>query len=182
MRLLRDGATTFAILALAGFFALKMNDRPEVVKSGSFYAIDGDTLDHHGERLRLIGIDAPEYRQQCQRNGEAWACGQAARDMLVKLMAGAPLDCRGSRRDKYRRLLVTCRAAGVDVNAQMVASGMAVSYGDYGTEEAQAREARSGLWAGRFERPQDYRRDEAAGRNDPLGGMATLIGRLLQWN
>jgi endonuclease YncB( thermonuclease family) len=182
LRLFRDGTTAFALLALIALLALKMNNRPEAVKTGSFYAVDGDTLDHAGERLRLVGIDAPEYRQQCDHGGASWPCGQAARNSLVKLIAAGPLDCRGSRQDKYGRLLVTCRSGATDINAEMVARGMAVSYGGYALEEARAREAKAGLWAGGFERPQDYRRQEAAERDDPPGGLAGLIKRFAEWN
>jgi endonuclease YncB( thermonuclease family) len=40
----------------------------------------------------------------------------------------------------------------------MVAEGLAVAFGAYKSEEAQARSARRGLWASEFERPQDWRR------------------------
>jgi len=181
-RIFRDGVTAFALLALLGLLALKMNNSSETVQTGSFYVIDGDTLDHDGKRLRLIGIDAPEYRQQCQRDGHAWMCGQAARDALVKLIqAGAP-SCRGSKQDKYGRLLVTCRIGETDVNAEMVRNGMAISYGGYVSEETLARKTRAGLWAGNFQRPQDYRHEEAAMRGDPPPGIVNLIGRLLGWN
>lgn len=177
----RDGVTTFSVLALIALFAWKMNDRPETIKTGSFYVIDGDTLDDKGERLRLIGIDAPEYKQQCRRDGLAWGCGQAAREALVKLVATGRVDCRGSERDKYRRLLVTCRIGETDINAEMVRRGMAVAYGGYRSEETAARASKAGLWAGSFERPQDYRHEEAAMRDDPLSGVKGLIGRLWEW-
>ncbi|MFK7902585.1 MAG: thermonuclease family protein, partial [Nitratireductor sp.] len=32
---------------------------------GPFIAVDGDTLLEGGNRLRLEGLDAPEYRQKC---------------------------------------------------------------------------------------------------------------------
>ncbi len=32
---------------------------------------DGDTIVLNGERIRLHGIDAPEARQSCQRDGKA---------------------------------------------------------------------------------------------------------------
>jgi endonuclease YncB( thermonuclease family) len=182
LRLFRDGATAFSLLALMGLLALKVSNQPETIKTGPFYAIDGDTLDDNGERLRLVGIDAPEYRQQCQRDGRAWACGQAARAALVKIIAARLVECRGARRDKYGRLLVTCRSGETDINAEIVRRGMAISYGGYVSEEAAAREAKAGLWAGSFERPQDYRHEQAAMRDDPPSGVTSLIGRLLEWN
>ncbi len=63
--LFRDGAIALALVVLVSLLALKMNNQPETIQSDSFYAIDGDTLSYRGERLRLLGIDAPEYRQQC---------------------------------------------------------------------------------------------------------------------
>jgi endonuclease YncB( thermonuclease family) len=44
----------------------------------------------------------------------------------------------------------------------MVESGWAVSYGrDYEREEARARGRSLGLWAGEFERPQAWQRQNA---------------------
>ncbi len=53
--------------------------------AGGAFVIDGDTLTVAGQRIRLYGIDAPEFHQLCQRDGEPWRCGQAA---TVALTAG----------------------------------------------------------------------------------------------
>ncbi len=35
--------------------------------AGTASVIDGDTIEVHGQRIRLHGIDAPESRQLCRR-------------------------------------------------------------------------------------------------------------------
>nr|WP_204326599.1 thermonuclease family protein [Rhizobium lusitanum] len=184
-RLFRDGVATFALLAILALLALKMNNRPEIVQNGKFYVIDGDTLSTNGERLRLKGIDAPEYRQRCRRDGADWACGEEARRALATIIKTAAPECRGQERDRYGRLLVTCVAGDLDINAAMVRRGMAVSYGGYSNEERIARQAKAGLWAGDFERPSDYRREEHtthADGNDPIAGLFGYLRQLVGWN
>src|SRR5262249_60549751 len=39
---------------------------------------DGDTVEIHGQPIRLYGIDAPEGRQVCRRDGRDWRWGQGA--------------------------------------------------------------------------------------------------------
>lgn len=51
-----------------------------------------------------------------------------------------------------------CVAGGVELNRAMVEAGWAVSYGGYRAAEDVARREGRGLWAGAFERPQEWRR------------------------
>ncbi len=129
---------------------------------GRAHATDGDTIRIGDERLRLKGIDVPEMRQMCSRAGRSYLCGEAARDALVSLMLNEELRCRSSGRDRYKRLLVYCTAGGIDLNRRMVEEGWAVAYDrEYRDEEAAARRRGAGLWAGEFERPQEWRRENA---------------------
>lgn len=130
---------------------------PESV-AGPAEPIDGDSLWVGDTEVRLEGIDAPEWKQECKRDGEAWSCGRAARDALAGMIAGDDVTCAISKRDVYGRLLAHCRAGGRDLNAQMVSSGMALAYGGYGSEQASARTGKRGLWAGDFEEPRDWRK------------------------
>lgn len=179
LRTIRDGVSAFAMLALIWLIAAKLNSDAETVHSGAFHAADGDSLTIGGERMRLKGIDAPELVQSCQRGGKSWACGREARDALQRLVSNAATQCGGTERDQYQRLLVICRSGTLDINGEMVRTGYALSYGDYRSEEDEARGARSGLWAGTFERPRDFRDDE---RLHSGGGIVRMIGQAVGWN
>ncbi|MCB1484044.1 MAG: thermonuclease family protein, partial [Hyphomicrobiaceae bacterium] len=45
---------------------------------GAARVIDGDSLYVGQNEVRLKGIDAPEGRQTCLRDGRDWDCGNAA--------------------------------------------------------------------------------------------------------
>ncbi|MCH9806157.1 MAG: thermonuclease family protein [Alphaproteobacteria bacterium] len=131
---------------------------------GRARVIDGDSIVVSGREIRLQGIDAPEGRQMCQRDGRQWACGEQSRRMLRKLTGGRKVFCKGLEIDKHDRLLALCRAGGVDINGQMVATGFAVSYGRFRAEERAAKAAKKGMWAGEFQTPRQWRRDRNIGR------------------
>ena len=130
---------------------------PGGVLEGQARVVDGDSIVVAGREMRLKGIDAPEGRQHCTRNGADWACGEEARRHLQTLIGGRILTCRGVEIDQHKRLLAVCEASGRSLNAAMVEDGFAVSYGSYRAEEERARSARRGLWSGEFERPREWR-------------------------
>lgn len=155
-----------AILGLALLLAARVDQVAERSRAGIATIHDGDTLTVDGQRVRLRGIDAPEYGQSCEAAGSAYPCGRQARTFLAGLTKGKSVACRGWERDIYDRLLGVCTvgAPPLDINREMVRRGWAVAYGDYRADEELARNARLGLWQGDFERPRDWRRDHEADR------------------
>jgi endonuclease YncB( thermonuclease family) len=129
--------------------------------------VDGDTVQIDATKIRLSGIDAPETDQVClDPAGEKWACGVTARDELIEHAGGKVWTCHISGTDQYRRSLAACEVAGEDVQQWMVRSGWALSFVRYShvydVDESIARGARSGLWAGAFIAPWDWRHRNTA--------------------
>lgn len=123
--------------------------------------IDGDSLFIGKREIRLSGIDAPEYDQICyDAKGKKYHCGIKARKALED-MINARLNCRKVTTDRYKREVAVCSVEGEDINRRMVAEGWAVSYNqythNYDDAEKEAREAKRGIWGGRFMRPELYR-------------------------
>ena len=124
---------------------------------------DGDSLRAGDIRIRIHGIDAPEMRQICHRQ-DAYYCGVEARDYLASALGdNAVLRCEHLDTDRYQRLVMRCYHRGVDIGAGMVRAGWALAYRryakDYIRDEAEAREAKRGLWAGTFQTPEAWRKD-----------------------
>lgn len=90
-------------------------------------AIDGDTLRCGKERIRLLGIDAPEMPGHCRR-GRKCVPGDpyASKEALASLLKGkALIERRG--RDRYGRTLARVRVNGIDLSEIMIQRGQAVS-------------------------------------------------------
>lgn len=124
---------------------------------------DGDTLRIGDAKVRLFGIDAPESKQTCERDGVTWLCGQEAGKALRELVAGQSLTCDERDKDRYGRIVAVCILPdGRDVGAVMVSSGLALDYaqyseGIYSIQEAEACNAGRGMWAGEFLKPWEWR-------------------------
>lgn len=131
--------------------------------TGFARVVDGDTFSLGAERVRLWGVDAPEGRQVCQDSqGRGYACGDVARDQLSRLIGGQAVRCEVRDRDPYGRAVSRCWVGSTDLGAALVRAGWAVDYrafsrGAYASAEADARQTRRGLWAGRFETPSRWR-------------------------
>ncbi|MGT2515619.1 thermonuclease family protein [Sphingomonas panni] len=98
-----------------------------VLLACTLIAIDGDTLRCGRERIRLLGIDAPEMPGHCRR-GRRCVKGDpvASKAALAAAIARGPALIERRGRDHYGRTLARVRVNGVDLSGYLVQSGMAV--------------------------------------------------------
>ena len=120
---------------------------------------DGDTVVLGKTTYRLWGMDAPELAQVCTRkNGKLWACGKTAQRELSALIADNPVQCHPIATDVYHRKIAKCYAGGTDLAGAMIESGHAVALATaYQKHESTARNAKRGIWQGKFTTPRDWR-------------------------
>lgn len=165
-----------ALLAAAWWF-FKGEDLPKhrtpAPNASELYAqvhkvADGDTLTvvdmkTQPYRVRLAFIDAPEKRQPY---------GEEAQQKLAKLVLNQHVKVHVIDHDHYGRIVGKIEAHGLDVNYQMVKSGLAWHYTQYskgqGSAEFDAYSAaqqeaqvqRLGLWAQgkKAQAPWDFRK------------------------
>jgi endonuclease YncB( thermonuclease family) len=117
--------------------------------------IDGDTLEIHGERIRLWGIDAPESTQLCRgEDSLQYRCGAKAANDLDAFIASRP--------DRYGRTVATCSVAGADLGDWLVRNGLAIDWPQYSKKKYDAAQHDAervgrGMWAGSYVEPWLYR-------------------------
>jgi len=123
--------------------------------------LDGDTVSMSGQSIRLWGVDAPEQSQRCENHlGQSVPCGHWATHRLDTFLAGRVIRCE-QKGEHGGRVVAHCFVDGVDINDWLVREGIAVAVPHFTPRfvgaEASARQARRGIWEGRFERPSDFR-------------------------
>lgn len=119
--------------------------------------IDGDTITvRHGGKVRLLGINTPEI---AHRDRGAEPLGERAHQRLRELLQEKQvyLEFDQQRRDRYERLLAHVTLEdGTSVNELLLREGLARALflqpnmrhlQRYFQAEAEAREARRGIWA-----------------------------------
>jgi endonuclease YncB( thermonuclease family) len=115
--------------------------------------IDGDTIDVLGpdgvtERVRLIGIDAPEFRD-CGFEPAYDLMAALVLDRVVELVPGTRED-----RDRFGRILRYVDVDGVDAGLELIRAGLAVARYD----------SRDGY--GRHDREDEYVAADEGLKND----------------
>jgi endonuclease YncB( thermonuclease family) len=110
--------------------------------------VDGDTIKIGGIPVRLYGIDAPEGRQTCKRDGKTYNCGKEATKALANLIVGRSVQCEVIGKDDYGRALGVCTVADTELNRTMVRNGWALAFVKYSDRYASDQDAAEG--AGEF--------------------------------
>jgi endonuclease YncB( thermonuclease family) len=76
--------------------------------TGQVSIVDGDTLEIHGTRIRLWGVDAPESSQLCRgEDSLPYRCGAQAANDLYGFIAKRPVNCLPISLDRYGRTVAT---------------------------------------------------------------------------
>jgi micrococcal nuclease len=156
----------FAVLSLALAAAPLASASSQQQEDGCVVlrVADGDTFTcRDGRKVRLIGVDSPEGRQQF---------GSVARHALLKMLpfgTAVRLERDVAPTDRYGRLLAYVWVGSTLVNEAMVRDGWAVLYTvppnvkyaeRFSRAQNEARTKGAGLWAQRgFDcLPSDFRR------------------------
>jgi Staphylococcal nuclease homologue len=99
---------------------------------GQASVIDGDTLEIHGTRIRVFGIDAPESDQLCRNEkSDVYRCGQKTSNALFDFIARRPVECVEVDRDRYKRAVSVCTVGGTDIADWLVRNGLALDWPQY---------------------------------------------------
>jgi endonuclease YncB( thermonuclease family) len=131
--------------------------------TGQASIIDGDTLEIHGTRIRLWGVDAPESSQLCRgEDSLQYRCGAKAANELDALIAKRPVSCTPISLDQYGRTVATCSVGGVDLGEWLVRNGLALDWpqysrGLYDKVQLEAEHAGRGMWGGSYVEPWLFR-------------------------
>ena len=119
----------------------------KVADGDTVTVLDADRVQH---RVRVAGIDALESNQPF---------GQAAKEALIKRVAGRTVEVEWHKRDQYDRLIGKVISDGTDAGLAQVRAGLAWWYRRFATEqtpvdraiyedaEAKAKASRRGLWS-----------------------------------
>ena len=132
------------------------------VKSQDLRVIDGDTIHLNGEKIRFTGIDTPELKQTCLKEGVINPCGVIAKEILIKKINDNKVECISNGKDQYRRTLAECFVNGESLSSYLVRSGYGFAYRKYSKkfilDEDYAKANKLGMWSMKFDYPWDYRK------------------------
>ena len=132
------------------------------VRSQELRVVDGDTIHLDGEKIRFTGIDTPELKQTCIKEGFIDPCGVTAKEILIVKIGDNKVECISQGKDQYKRILAECFVNGESLSSHLVRSGYAFAYRKYSkkyvSDEDFAKANQVGMWSMDFQYPWDYRK------------------------
>jgi endonuclease YncB( thermonuclease family) len=177
-----DMHNALTTLLAALLFAATTGSASAETLVGQASVIDGDTIEMHGTRIRLDGIDAPESAQPCIVNGQNARCGLLSARALDDRIGNQTVSCEWDEKDRYGRVIGTCIAGGKNLNAAMVADGWAMAYREYSIkyvpQEDDARSAKRGIWQTEFIPPWDWRKQRRIQAEDKQQAGCVIKGNI----
>ena len=148
----------FLISVFSLIFILIINQ----VKSQTIKIVDGDTIHLNGEKIRFTGIDTPELKQSCLKEGVKNPCGVMAKQILIDKIGINDVECISEGKDQYKRTLAECFVNDESLSSYLVRSGYAFAYRKYSkkfvSDEDYAKDNKIGMWSMKFSYPWDYRK------------------------
>jgi len=131
--LMSKSALTFFML-----FLVSTSSIAETIDGDRIHIVDGDTValpcdpakgiyPGCAERVRLVGIDAPEVGSHARCPAELVA-GLDAKAALAGLIRGHGVEITRTGRDRYGRTLARLTVDGRDVDAAMLTAGVAIPW------------------------------------------------------
>ena len=149
----------FLISILSLVFLLTIND----IKSQELKVVDGDTIHLNGEKIRFTGIDTPELKQTCIKEGITNYCGVTAKQILINRIANNTVKCISEGKDQYKRTLAECFVNNESLSSYLVRSGYAFAYRKYSKkfieDENYAKTNKLGIWSMEFDYPWEFRKN-----------------------
>jgi micrococcal nuclease len=143
--------------------------------SASTYTVescnDGDTCklktpDNISIKVRLVGIDAPEFKGDRKKTQPMAA---ESKDFLNKLVKGKSVRLHSLGTDGFNRNLAEIYVGDTNANLELVKNGLAEVYrgrppkgfnqASYEKAEAEAKSSKKGIWSlEKYESPKDFRK------------------------
>ena len=159
--------TTGLMLAVLAMSAAASPARPQSFDAQA-RALDGDTV---AVDFRLLGVDAFERRQLCQKVAGCWQCGKAAQDFAANALRSKKATIQLTPSSSYGRPVAIVTVDGQDLGERMIRAGLAVPEtqylrGDsaraarYQSAFTQAKARRAGAFAGTWLEPSRWRHGE----------------------
>jgi len=111
------------------------------IAASQCYVIDGDTIRCGAERIRLLGIDAPELHGCPPNRVCAPGDGQASKRSLQAMMGGR-ISVQRVGHDRYGRTLAQVYVDGRNVACEQIRRGQAVYVAKWDNGGLLAQECR----------------------------------------